>query len=71
MNFDWSLRSVRRTLGTSRLVRSISARAACAIATVFLPDCFVICMRTPALPLMRWNERRSSVVSRTSAMSRR
>ena len=42
-----------------------------AIATVFLPDCFVTCRRTPGLPLMRVNERRSSVVSMTSAMSRR
>ena len=41
-----------------------------AIATVFVPDCLVMRSRTPALPLMRVNERKSSVESLTSAMSR-
>ena len=41
-----------------------------AIWMVLVPDCLVTCMRMPLTPLMRMNERRSSVVSRTSAMSR-
>ena len=71
MKIDCRRARVSRRPGISRLMRSISARTASAIATVFLPDCFVTCIRTPGLPLMRVNERRSSVVSLTSAMSRR
>ncbi len=52
-------------------MRSISRVTASATATVFSPDCFVTRRRTPGLPLMRVTDRRSSVVSRTSAMSRR
>ncbi len=55
---------------TSRFTRSTSARTPWATATVFLPDCFWIWIWTPGLPLMRMNERRCSVASFTSAMSR-
>ncbi len=57
--------------GTSRLTRSTSSFTPWATSTVFLPDCFCTCSCTPGLPLMRMNERRCSVASFTSAMSRR
>ena len=41
----------------------------CAICTVLVPDCFVTCIRTPGLPLIRSTDRMSSVESFTSAMS--
>ncbi len=70
MKIDWSSSTVRATPGTSRLMRAISARTPSAICTVLVPDCLVTRMRMPGVPLMRVNWRRSSVVSRTSAMSR-
>ena len=69
MNRELSSSTVILMPGTSRLIRSTSTRTACAIATVFLPDCFVTCMRTPGLPLIRMTERFSSVESSTFAMS--
>ena len=69
MNFDWSSSTCSLMPATSRLMRSISRFTPSAIWTVLVPDCLVTCMRMPGLPLMRMNERRSSVVSRTSAMS--
>ena len=63
MNFALSSSSVSLTPGTSRLMRSISARTPWAICTVLVPDCLVTCMRTPGLPLMRRTERMSSVES--------
>ena len=44
-------------------MRSISARTPSAICTVFVPDCFVTCRRTPGWPLMRRSDRTSSVES--------
>ena len=69
MYTDWSSVTVMCTPGTSRLIRSISSRTAEAIATVFFPDCFETCRRTPAFPLIRVKFRKSSVVSFTSATS--
>ena len=69
MNLALSSSSVSWTPGTSRLMRSISARTPWAICTVFVPDCLVTCMRTPGRPLMRSTDRMSSVESSTSAMS--
>ena len=71
MNLALSSSSDSRMPGTSRLIRSISARTPSAICTVLVPDCFVTCMRTPGRPLMRRIDRLSSVESLTSAMSRR
>ena len=53
MNLALSSSSVSLTPGTSRLIRSISARTPWAICTVFVPDCLVTCRRTPGLPLIR------------------
>ena len=69
MNLALSSSSVSLTPGTSRLMRSISARTPSAICTVLVPDCLVTCMRTPGRPLMRRTDRLSSVESMTSAMS--
>ena len=69
MNFALSSSIEMRTPGTSRLMRSISARTPWAICTVLVPDCLVTDSRTPGRPLMRSTERTSSVESLTSAMS--
>ncbi len=53
MKTELSSSTVSLMPGTSRLMRSTSARTAVAIATVFLPDCLVTCIRTPGLPLIR------------------
>ena len=71
MKIELSSSTVSLTFGTSRLIRAISALTASAIATVFSPDCLVTRIRIAGLPLIRVNERRSSVESFTSAMSRR
>ena len=71
MKIELSSSTARRRPGISRLIRSISTRTASAISTVFFPDCFVTRIRMPGFPLMRVNERRSSVESLTSAMSLR
>jgi hypothetical protein len=71
MKIELSSSTISRTFGTCWLMRSISALTASAIATVFSPDCFVTRMRMAGVPLIRVNDRRSSVESFTSAMSRR
>ena len=73
MKIALSSSTVSCTPGTSRLMRATSARMPCATATVFSPDCLLICMRTPECPspslplasreVMRRNWRRSSVAS--------
>ena len=69
MNTDWSSSIVSLMPGISRLIRSTSSLTASAIWTVFSPDCLVTRRRTPGLPLIRVNDRKSSVASSTSAMS--
>ncbi len=70
MKIELSLVTVRRTPGTSRLIRSISSFTRSATATVFWPDCLVTRIWTPGLPFTRTKLRKSSVVSRIVAMSR-
>ena len=70
MNSEVSLRTETSTPGTWRLTRTSSSRTRRAIAIVFSPDCFVTDICNPGRPLIRTIERRSSVVSRTSAISR-
>ena len=70
MKRDWSSRTCRRMPVMSALMRSTSRLTPSAIWMVLVPDCLVTCMRMPLTPLMRMNERRSSVESVTSAMSR-
>ena len=70
MKIELSSSAVIVTLGISRLILAISARTALAISTVLVPDCLVMRSRTPGLPLMRVKERKSSVESLISAMSR-
>ena len=48
MKIELSSSTISLTFGTSRLMRSISACTASAIATVFSPDCLVTRIRTPA-----------------------
>ncbi len=64
MNRDWSSRTCSLMPSTSPLIRSTSRFTPSAIWMVLVPDCLVTCMRMPLTPLMRMNERRSSVVSR-------
>ena len=71
MKIELSSSTISFTLGTSRLMRAISAFTSSAMATVFSPDCLVTRIRIAGLPLIRVNDRRSSVASFTSAMSRR
>ncbi len=70
MKIELSSSTVSDTLGISRLILATSARTVSAISTVLVPDCLVMRSRTPGLPLMRVNDRKSSVESFTSAMSR-
>ena len=70
MKNELSLVTVSLTPGTSRLIRSISSLTRSATATVFWPDCLVTRICTPGLPLTRTKLRKSSVVSRSVAMSR-
>ena len=70
MNTALSFETDSCTPGTSRLMRATSRWTASEIATVFSPDCLVTRICTPGWPLTRVNERKSSVPSRTSAMSR-
>ena len=71
MKIELSSSTISLTFGTSWLMRAISAFTASAIATVFSPDCLVTRIRIAGVPLIRVNDRRSSVASFTSAMSRR
>ncbi len=70
MNTALSLVTVNCTPGTSRLMRATSWCTRWEIATVFSPDCLVTRICTPGLPFTRVKLRKSSVPSRTSAMSR-
>ncbi|OPZ80336.1 MAG: hypothetical protein BWY77_01122 [bacterium ADurb.Bin431] len=55
--------------GRSRLMRSISLLTASATSTVLEPDCLLMAMRRPALPLRRLRERTSCQESSTFATS--